>query len=457
MKTPSDVSPADFRVFRSGRGRHLFIADGSRIYDLPPPAAQPPASPSASGEHADDEELLEAVGTLLAGPRRVTESPPAPPPLHSISLNVAQSCNMGCHYCYADGGRFNGPARAMCREVAEAAIDRLITESEVGASLLLGFMGGEPLLNRALVRHATAYAARAASLSGRQMRFSITTNATLMTAEDVRLFNEYPFTVQVSIDGAREQNDDARPMNGGASSYDGVLAALRLMERWGRPRLLAARATVTPRTGELLPILDHLLSLGFDDVGFAAVLVSPSPEYAFGADDFPPFLERMIACGTKALAELSAGRPYAFGNLETALAEIHRGTHRPYPCGAGAAYLSANAEGRLFACHRLIDDERFAMGDVRSGPDLAARSAHLALNHVDRSEPCRSCWARYLCGGGCYHEVSRRGRVGCDYIRGWLDFCLRAYVELQSARPDYFNASPDPERATIGSANTLAS
>jgi len=53
-------------------------------------------------------------------------------------------------------------------------------------------------------------------------------------------------------------------------------------------------------------------------------------------------------------------------------------------------------------------------------------------------DPCRSCWARYLCGGGCYHEVSRRGRVACDYIRSWLDFCLRAYAELSACRPDQF-------------------
>ncbi len=57
---------------------------------------------------------------------------------------------------------------------------------------------------------------------------------------------------------------------------------------------------------------------------------------------------------------------------------------------------------------------------------------------MDRAEPCRSCWARYLCGGGCYHEVARRGRPGCDYIRGWLAFCLRAYVELSESAPEFF-------------------
>src|SRR5207237_8186202 len=96
--------------------------------------------------------------------------------------------------------------------------------------------------------------------------------------------------------------------------------------------------------------LDDFIRLGFDVYCFASVLVSPNPALAFSKDDFPLFLERMIACGEKALREIVAGRRYPFGNFETALQQIHRGSHRPYPCGAGAAYLSANAEGKLFAC-----------------------------------------------------------------------------------------------------------
>jgi uncharacterized protein len=89
----------------------------------------------------------------------------------------------------------------------------------------------------------------------------------------------------------------------------------------------------------------------------------------------------------------------------------------------------------------LVDDRNFAMGDVFGGSDRAARAAHLQRTHVDTLEPCRSCWARYLCGGGCQHEVTRRGRVACDYIRGWLEFCVSAYVELLAARPEHFAAA----------------
>jgi hypothetical protein len=38
----------------------------------------------------------------------------------AISLNIAQSCNLSCSYCYADEGRFGGKKRLMPEEVALA-------------------------------------------------------------------------------------------------------------------------------------------------------------------------------------------------------------------------------------------------------------------------------------------------------------------------------------------------
>jgi uncharacterized protein len=432
---------AEVHPFRSGLGAHLLSVDGSRVYDIDSSAAASIEAALAGGPGVDSavRAELHAAGLLVADPaeRRIGEEPLEPPPLQSVSLNVAQACNMSCGYCYADEGRFGGDARVMDAGTGRAIVDRLIAESAPGSTIVVGYMGGEPLLNRRVVHEITRYADEAARAAGRRARFSITTNATVLEPEDARLFTEYPFTVSVSVDGNRARNDELRRMRGRGSAYDRMRAGLEVFEHHGRPEHLAARITVTPRTGPLVPLLDHVLSLGFDEGGFAAVVSSPLPGLAMGPEDFGVFLEQMVACGERALVEIRAGRPYPFGNLETALQEIHRGSHRPYPCGAGAAYLSANADGALFACHRLVDDEGFAMGSAAGGSDVAARADHLARRHVDRQEPCRTCWARYLCGGGCYHEVERRGRPGCDYIRGWLDFCLRAYVELTRDAPTY--------------------
>jgi uncharacterized protein len=443
--TGGEIVPTAARVHRFDTtfGSHLFVADGSLVYDVGAEDAAAVDAMLAGAENGDDRRRAAALLSRLRGGSGqhgfVGSQPAAPPPLRSLSINVAQACNMSCAYCYADAGAFGGTARLMSDATARAAIDCLLRECEPEADLVIGFMGGEPLLNRTLVHDVTRYAADACARAKHPVRFSITTNGTLLTADDIALFASFPFTVTISIDGPAGVHRALRVLNNGADSYRTLLDRLELFQLHGRPRQLSGRATVTPLATDVERLLDALVALGFDDVGVAPVLVSPRPELAFGEEQFAAFLAQMVQCGTKALRNLRQGRRYPFSNFETALWQIHRGTHRPYPCGAGAAYLSAGADGELFACHRFIDDPEFRAGHVRTGLDQEWRRRHLQQQHVDRAEPCRECWARYLCGGGCYHEVSRRGRVSCEYIRGWLHFCLQSYIEVMETCPEYFH------------------
>jgi len=151
-------------------------------------------------------------------------------------------------------------------------------------------------------------------------------------------------------------------------------------------------------------------------------------------------LARMIDCGQRFEDRVIAGIRYPFLNMVTALRELHAGTHRPYPCGAGAGYFGVSADGDLYACHRFVDDSRASMGSLDEAIDIGRQNAWLAQRHVHRQEPCRQCWARYLCGGGCHHEVIHRGRPACHYIRGWLHYCIQAYVHLRASAPNYFAA-----------------
>ena len=433
----------DFRLFKSPLGSHLLVVDGSRIFDLDEATARRIAQLIITEAGTDDPERDRDIVSFrqnfaLPGSKPAIDGTPiAPPPLRSLSLNVAQSCNLGCKYCYADEGKFGGRSQLMPLAVAEQSIDRLIAEAEPGVDLVVGFMGGEPLLNRELVHHITHYAKQKGAENQHKIRFSITTNGTLVTAEDATLFAAHQFNVSISLDGPKSLNNRLRPTPSGRGSYEAVMQGLAQLTAQ-RPGHLSARFTVTPQTERLLPILEHVLSLGVDDAGFAPVLVSPNPDYAFQASEFQQFLQHMVECGEACKQHQLSGQRFPFTNFETALNEIHRGSHRPYPCGAGAGYLSVNAQGKLYACHRLVDDDQWAMGSVQQGSDIDARTQLLSHNHVDFMQPCSDCWARYLCGGGCYHEVNKRGRIACNYIRGWLEFCLSAYAELSLRQPDYF-------------------
>ncbi len=171
-----------------------------------------------------------------------TIAEPAP---QSISLNVSSSCNLTCSYCYAARGSFNGAQPApMEWPTAQAAIDRLLSNAVAGAPITVGFLGGEPFVNRRLIHRAVAYAASRAAL-GLDVRFSVTTNGTLLEADDLALFREYPFAVTVSLDGTPAIHDRQRPRHrNGAGSWRTAID--RVAPLLATPEAkIAARATVT--------------------------------------------------------------------------------------------------------------------------------------------------------------------------------------------------------------------
>ena len=433
-----DPGPAGWHRFDAGGRAYLFVADASQVYEIDGPSFDrlaadlgPEAGPAA----------LTAFGLPL--PRAVADDAPVAVPVRSLSLAVAQKCNLGCTYCYAEGGEFGGEAKAMAPETATAAVDRLLADAPPGARVHLSFLGGEPLLARAVVRSATEYAAAAGRRRGVAVGFSVTTNGTLLTADDGEFFERHGFAVTVSLDGVGAAHDRQRPYKGGGGSFARVLANAGPLLLRQRRMQVSARVTVTPRNLDLPRTLDGLIGLGFHSVGFSPMLASPTGRDQMGAGDLGVMLDQMTACGRAFERKVEAGERYPFSNLVTALAEIHKGTHRPYPCGAGGGYFGVSADGDLAACHRFVGDPAGAMGTVAAGVDPARQAAWLTGRHVHTQSPCRECWARYLCGGGCHHEVLRRGRPACDYIRGWLDYALGAYARLLAARPDYFRGATD--------------
>src|SRR5258708_30376670 len=96
-------------LIESSLGGHLFVADGSRLFDADADLfAAYDAAIEEGGTEAIDE-LLRQAG--LVGRPFIEDKPLPPPPLRALSLAIAQKCNLGCTYCYAQQGAFGGTAK----------------------------------------------------------------------------------------------------------------------------------------------------------------------------------------------------------------------------------------------------------------------------------------------------------------------------------------------------------
>jgi uncharacterized protein len=405
----------------------LFLVNGSQLFQITPPME--------GRLIRGDRELESQLRRLARVPSQNQGTETTLSPYRAVSLNLAQHCNLSCKYCYADEGRFGGTPKLMTEGVALQVIDQLFSFPRSGGNVVIGFMGGEPFLNRpALYR--TVERARALSVSkGIPVSFSVTTNATLLQSRDLDLLRDNGFSVTVSLDGTTDSKDGLRTSKDGSDSQEQAISRIRpLLDRPGRTRI-SARITISRLDLRVTEKIEFLANLGFRDIGVSPLRTSPDPSLILNTEDWARFLKEMTRAGEIEWQRIKGGHDFRFANMEIALKEIHRGSSRSLPCGAAKDYVSVDAEGNYFTCHRTIGDPRFVLGDLESGPRPESRSAFLKFRHVDSQAPCSSCWARYLCGGGCHAEVIQAGRQGCDYIRGWLEYCLRIYNQISLEKP----------------------
>jgi uncharacterized protein len=425
-------APPLWHIVRSDLGVHLLIVPGSNLFDIDDEfaLALERRDPSALDAVASQLYSVAAQSALEVVPDKTTPQ--------SISLNVSSACNLGCSYCYAGGGRFGGAQRStMSWETARAAVDRLAILSDPSVPITIGFMGGEPFLNRDLIHRVVEYTRRLGAARRQPVRFSVTTNGTLLDDSDIAMLRENAFAVTVSIDGGQALNDAQRPLKSGGSSHSLIAKCLRpLFEQPGNVRL-GARVTVTGREGNLQRRFDAIVALGFAEVGFSPVRRGSPSDGGLALDNWPAYLAEMIGVARGELAVLLSGGSIRLTNFAIALRQLHRGACMPYPCGAGGGYFSVAADSTWYACHRAIGQKDYAMGD-NTGLNEARRGDFLRERHVHAQPACQSCWARYLCSGGCHHEASDRSDSSCGFIRGWLEFCIKSYSELLRWQPQWF-------------------
>ncbi len=307
------------------------------------------------------------------------------------------------------------------------------------------FFGGETLHNFKVLQSALTYAKERAQVLGKEVDASLTTNATLLREEIIDWMIENDIGVTVSMDGAREQQDELRVFSNGMGSYDLIVPKVKELLRRHTSRPIGARVTLTKNNLKVREIYRHLKEeLGFYEVGFAPVTTSWQRDYAIQNEGFEYMLEEFQALAQEFLATSLEGRHHGFSNVRDTLDEIHKGVAKAYPCGAGIGLLGVATDGDVALCHRFAGSDTHKLGTVAGGIDHARQDDYLLKHHIANKTDCATCWARSLCAGGCYHEANTRyGSTEapnlhyCDWIRRWSATCLEVYATLSARRPDF--------------------
>ena len=154
-------------LFGAGARTMLLSIDDGRVYEIDDALAE---VLDRAMQYGDAERVGLIMSAAGLGETAIPEPPPMSVPVRALSLAVAQKCNLGCTYCYAQQGNFGGADSSMPIEVAKASVDRLLADAAPGEKITIAYLGGEPLVNRSVLRETTHYAAEKAASAGSRSR-----------------------------------------------------------------------------------------------------------------------------------------------------------------------------------------------------------------------------------------------------------------------------------------------
>lgn len=356
----------------------------------------------------------------------------------ALCLHVAHDCNMRCRYCFADTGPFGGKRSLMSKEVGRKAVDFLLEHSAGRPSCEIDFFGGEPLMNMEVVQDVVEYGKMRAQETGKQFKFTLTTNGVALTPEIRDYLNQENISLVLSLDGRPETNDRNRKLLNGKSAYQHVLPRLKDMVASRHHDNYYVRGTYTRQNPDFAADVLHLVDQGFDIVSVEPVVGLPQDEYAIREEDLPQLFAEYDKLAEEYLARKRAGKPFQFFHFNIDLEGGPCLPKRLSGCGAGHEYMAVTPEGDLYPCHQFVGREAYRLGNVFTGIERPEIALHFKNSHLYKKEGCPTCWARYFCGGGCHAnadmengDIRKPYKIGCALQKKRIEAAL--YIKVKES------------------------
>jgi uncharacterized protein len=345
--------------------------------------------------------------------------------IKQIILQVTQRCNLRCEYCAYSGkyaNRSHSP-KSMDFGTAKKAIDFILERSLDRQEIVIGFYGGEPLLELPLIKKCVDYIKTQAS--DRKVTYTMTTNGTLLTPEVYEYLQDNSFTIVISLDGPKQVHDLSRKFPNGNGSYDVIMENMKtLQEKYdGVLDKIMVNAVINPdvddncakayfKSGDLLPFF--MYNSGFINELYSEHKINYNAALmlSYGHERCKLFLHMLGKLDKKYVSPLIIK---GIGEYKTEYARLLRipklppVCHPGGPCIAGSQRLFVNTDGKLFPCERVSENSKLMnIGDLEKGFDY--NKVKEIMNPAKGvAEHCKKCWTIMHCGMCAAHSDDLTG------------------------------------------------
>ncbi len=372
-----------------------------------------------------------------------------------MALQVTQQCNFRCAYCAYCASDFDfqrdHSAKRMSVETALSAVDFFAKRCANQDQPTIGFYGGEPLLEFPLIQRVTEYAEE--KLYAKDLKFTVTTNASLLTPDMARFMSKHNFIVTVSLDGTPETHDRSRRFaSNGRGSFSVIRHNLENLKEQGIELEILFNTVIDPRYP-----CDSLHELFSQDKFFGGAQIMSTliddkfsvektvPGEIFMRQDschaFKSYLsyrgvydrEKVSHVAYKILADI-----FQTFRIQMKPAVMLPDAAAPGgPCIPGQKRLFVSVDGNLYPCERVSETSlAMQIGNLKDGFDF--KKVDKLLNIAQgTAEDCKDCWAfRHctLCGrqsDNCGELSVDLRRSQCENVRAQVEDLFRDYLWMR--------------------------
>lgn len=176
----------------------------------------------------------------------------------NITFQITDACNLKCSYCY----QINKGFHTMSFDTAKKFIDLLLNnddntklyiDSKSSSSVIIDFIGGEPLLEVELIDKIIDYFMEQMILRDHpwqyRHKFSLCSNGVLYFEPKVQDFlkkHAHHLSFSISIDGNKKLHDSCRVFPDGSGSYDIAIAAVHDWQKKYSIESMGSKMTLAP-------------------------------------------------------------------------------------------------------------------------------------------------------------------------------------------------------------------
>jgi MoaA/NifB/PqqE/SkfB family radical SAM enzyme len=249
----------------------------------------------------------------------------------SFTFMVTEDCNFNCSYCYQDKKK-----RHIDISILKRAIDFFFPFFTDGCSV--NFYGGEPLLAFELIQQAVAYIQQKSRGLDKGIKFSMTSNGSLIDDHVLQFLQKNRFSLLLSFDGLAQEVSRKK------GSFGQIVSVIEMILN-KRGIDFEINSVFTPKTiGYLSRSIQFVAELGVPNIGIS--------------------LSKITAWDTGSLdllrSELKSTRGFLLSFYESTrnipLANFRGNSQKGiFVCTAGLDRMALTPGGKLWGCHLFFD------------------------------------------------------------------------------------------------------